>query len=1604
MSSTVEEILDKLYFSATDERDKGDKFERLMLQFFKTDVVYAERFSEVWMWMDWPGRAGRRDNGIDLVARERETGEVVAVQCKFFDPGRALAKADIDSFLSESGKNPFSRRIVVTTTDHWGPNAEAAIHDQQIPVERMRFMDLAASSIDWSAFDLSTPEVMTLKGRKQLREHQVEALEKVRSGLATSDRGKLIMACGTGKTFTSLKIVEDMVPLGGKVLFLVPSIALLSQSLQEWSIEAEHSLRTFAVCSDTKIGKRGANASEDIAAVDLAHPSTTDPAKLAGRLMDTGAGQGRITVVFSTYQSIDVVAQAQGMGAGDFDLIVCDEAHRTTGATLAGQDESAFTRVHDQAYLRASKRLYMTATPRIYDDASKTKAGQSQAVLASMDDELLYGPELHRLGFGEAVSRGLLTDYKVLVLAVDEGAVSKTFQQQFAADGELKLDDVAKIVGCWNGLAKRGQAEHSFATDPSPMRKAVAFARDIKSSKQFAAMFEAIVADYVQDNPLTDAEREAGRTDLIADVHHVDGTDNILRRNEELDWLKAETEPHEARVLSNARCLSEGVDVPALDAVMFLNPRKSVVDVVQSVGRVMRRAPGKQYGYIILPIGIPAGMTPEDALRDNDRYRVVWEVLQALRAHDERFDAMVNKIDLNTGRDERIQIIGVDGTTDGESEQDRDPSAPEPVQGAFDLASLGQWRDAIYAKIVTKVGSRRYWEDWAKDVAVIAERHRTRLLTLIEEPTVAPAFEEFLTALRRNLNESISPGDAIDMLSQHLITKPVFDALFEDHAFTEHNSVSKVMQNMLNTLEGANLEAETDALEDFYESVRLRAAGIDNAEGKQRIITELYERFFKLAFPRAANALGIVYTPVQVVDFIIRSVDHLLKEHFGAGITAPGVHVLDPFTGTGTFIVRLLQSGLINPEDLARKYASELHANEIMLLAYYIAAINIETTFADLSANDSETAAYVPFEGVVLTDTFQMAEDGDLDDQQVFRRNNARLEAQKALDIRVIIGNPPYSVGQTSGNDNNANLKYPTLDRAIESTYAKRSTATNKNSLYDSYVRAIRWASNRIGDAGIIGFVTNGGFIDANTTDGLRKTLADEFTTIYIYNLRGNQRTAGEQSRREGGKIFDSGSRNTVAVTFLVKDPTAVDRAVVNYYDIGDYLSREQKLDLVDTATIETLPWTHITPNDAGDWTNQRSDIFHTFDPVAGKKKGEGIFRTFSGGLKTNRDAWAYNFSSVELKRNVTRMVEFYNSQVDDFATLVADNNIREPKDHVNGFIDTDPTKFSWNVSDKQRLVHGERYSADSGAITTSAYRPFTRQLVSFDLRHNDRVYQLPSMFPTPKHPNYGFVTNGIGTHHSFGLLATDTVPNLHLMHTGQFFARYTYEQVDEGVLDLPEVDVVEGYRRMDNISDTALRDYRAAYGATVTKDDIFEYIYGLLHSDDFRAEFAADLKRSLPRIPKVPAADFPAFVAAGQQLLDLHMNYEDVESYALTVAGDVEGVDPYAAYRVEKLRWARSGKAVDRSTIIYNSRLTVSGVPDEAHEYVLGTRSALEWIIDRYQVKTHKDSQITNDPNDWSRETGNPRYILDLIAKVTTVSVETVRIVNSLPRVVFGQ
>jgi predicted helicase len=1634
--TALETLLDTLRKSSVSEREKGTYFEELILAYLRNEATYRDLYSQVWTWAEWAPSHGftGKDDGIDLVAQDAATGEFHAIQCKFYDPDYKLQKKDIDSFFTASGKKPFIYRIIISTTDHWSEHAENALIDQQPPVSKITLHDLENSQIDWAKFQPKKAPV--LKPKKTLMPHQESALAAVRAGLKDADRGKMIMACGTGKTFTSLKIAEALAGRGKRVLFLVPSLSLLSQSLTEWTQESDIPLHSFAVCSDSDVGKKKGRKEDDAVqtlAHELRYPATTDAARLA-KGVALRQDDDHMIVVFSTYHSIEVIHEAQAThGLGDFDLIVCDEAHRTTGATYEGADESTFVRVHDAAYIRSARRLYMTATPRIYGDSAKAVAERDNVALYSMDNEAWYGKQLFVITFSEAVKRGLLVDYKVIVLAVEESHINRRLQKLLAdGDNQLRVDDAAKIVGCWKALAKLGITEDGSAT-PEPMRRAVAFCQVIEpnkgakvhkvSSKEIAGMFQAVVEAYQASEDVEEAAQ------LVCEARHVDGSMNAGEKEAKLDWLKAPTPPDTCRILSNVRCLSEGVDVPALDAVLFLTPRNSQVDVVQSVGRVMRRAEGKKRGYVVLPVVIPAGVEPHEALADNKTYAVVWQVLQALRSHDDRFDAMVNKLELVGPDRSKMEVIAIadkiqpkapqkdaKGTKVGKAKgkyaigdatSNYDP-APEQASIPFEV---GEIERALYAKVVEKCGNRHHWEDWANDIAKIAQTHIDRIQALLEDPSqieARNAFNHFSSELRDDLNDKISEDEIVEMLAQHLITKPVFEALFADYSFATHNPMSKAMQAVLDVLDKQNLSKEAATLKDFYASVKLRAEGIDSAAGKQKIVVELYDKFFRNAFPKMTERLGIVYTPVEVVDFILHSVNYLLHKEFGQTLGCKNVHILDPFTGTGTFITRLLQSGLIKPGELAHKYSHEIHANELVLLAYYIAAINIEATYHGIAGGN-----YVPFEGICLTDTFQMYEKEDLVDQLLVD-NSKRRKRQKTLDIRVIVGNPPYSVGQGDANENNANVAYSGLDARIRATYAARSNANNKNALYDSYIRSIRWASDRIGNAGIIGFVTNAGFVEASTADGLRQCLAEEFSSLYVFHLRGNARTSGEQRRKEKDNVFGVGSRAPIAISLLVKNPQASQHGQIHIHDIGDYLSREDKLKrIADYASIEGIPshaWKNIIPDAHGDWLKQRDDGFGLFLAMGdkGDKAAVSLFDNYSRGLETGRDAWVFNSSKSRLIKNISSMIDCYNQEIDRTCARQLTGRKKDRMDSVKALVSNDPSRISWTSSLLAQAVEGKKISYVASTLTKSLYRPFTTQWCVYDGNVVHRLGQMPQIFPDFNADNLVIGVSGGGEKTAFSALISREVPSLHFVDVegSQCFPRYLYDeaakQSDQGLFAGQDCG---GSRRRDAITDAGLAHFQSAYpGETIQKEDLFYYVYGLLHSPEYRERYSDNLSKELPRIPRVrKPEDFRSFSQAGRDLADLHLNYETVDKYPLTIQADGQLTD--ADYRVEKMKFAKTrdsetGKSInDRTTVIYNNKITLSGIPEAAWDYFVNGKAALDWVMERQAVRVDKDSGIVNDANDWAIETmGNPKYPLELFQRVVTVSLETQKIVATLP------
>ena len=1643
--TALRDVLDTFRASSQSEREKGNYFENLSKIYFENEPKYKDLYEAVWLWEDWrkywieqgnsdPGT----DTGIDLVARTKQTNEYHAIQAKFYDSETTLYKRHIDSFFTASGKKPFTQRLLILTTDNVSHHVDDAMQEQNTPTQKITLSDLENSKINWA--DTFKKKEVILQEPKSLRDYQRNAIQNVSYGLESADRGKLIMACGTGKTFTALRLAEEVAGKGGRVLFLVPSLSLLSQTLTEWTQESTLPMHSFAVCSDSEVGKkRDKDDDYQMLVHELRYPATTNPKALANEF-NRRQDDEHLNVIFSTYHSIQVISDAQKNNElPDFDLIICDEAHRTTGAIYDGEDESAFVKIHNADFIKSKKRIYMTATPRVYGVAAKAKAENDSIVLYDMDNEEQYGKTLHTLSFSEAVKRGILVDYKVIVLTVSEDHISKNLQKVLADENNsLRVDDAAKIVGCWRALSKQ-DTQVDLELDPDPMKRAVAFCQVIEinkgskthkvSSKNIAGMFQKVVDEYraalVKENP----EHEDAVSQLICEAAHVDGSMNAAQKEEKLDWLKAELPENTCRVLSNVRCLSEGVDVPALDAVLFLTPRNSQVDVVQSVGRVMRKPKDskKQLGYVILPVVIPTGMSPEEALNDNKSYKVVWEVLQALRSHDDRFDAMINKLDLAGQDRSKMEVIAITdkisqkkkpegggagagkgkpkikkakGSVIGSSPQ----NYQDPKQAELNI-EIGEIERAIMAKVVRKCGNRFYWDDWAKDIAKIAQTHISRITAILENAEnkiEIKAFNKFLKELKEDLNDSISSEEAIEMLAQHIITKPVFDALFEGYSFAQHNPVSMAMQGVLNALNEHSLDKEVDTLEKFYASVKMRAQGIDNLAAKQKIIVELYDKFFRNAFPRMTEKLGIVYTPVEAVDFIIHSINDALSSEFGQTLGDSNIHILDPFTGTGTFITRLIQSGLIDRAQLPYKYKNEIHANEIVLLAYYIAAINIEQVYHSI-----EEGEYVPFDGICLTDTFALYEKDDLVSESL-RDNNERLKKQKTLDIRVIMGNPPYSAGQKNENDDNQNIEYPSLDSRISDTYVFNSSKKmGKSKAYDSYIRAIRWASDRIKNRGVIGFITGAGFVDKPAMDGIRKTLISEFSSIYVLNLRGDVRKnmLSKGGAKEGQNIFGSGSMTGIAISILVKNPESKRSGKIFYADIGDDLKTDEKLEkLKDLRSIGQMGsegiWSEVEPDKHGDWINQRNGDFDEFISMGSKsdKTQPQIFKTYSMGVKTNRDEWVYQFSRTGLISTLQKMLSFYNSEVDRLS-LKSEKEIEEG-------LNRDKSKIKWTTDIQSGISKGKKYSLVNEDVRISQYRPFTKSWVYANSNWNWTRHLMPKIFPTSETQNLAIGVAGTGARSGFSALITDTLPELQVVDNGQYFPLYLYESADKNSESLSndlfseQQSQSNGLVRSDGIADLGLEYFQSKYPKDLlTKEDIFYYIYGLLHSQEYKEKYADNLSKELPKIPAVKKyIDFQKFSHAGRELAKLHLNYDHVAPYPLTVES-IKPVDQLSAsdYRVEQMKFAAKS---DKSKVIYNNFISLTNIPIEAYDYVINSKSALEWVMDRQSTSMAKEAVITNDANDWAIETMNdPAYPLKLFQRVVTVSLETMKIVKNLPK-----
>ncbi|GAA7863828.1 DEAD/DEAH box helicase family protein [Helicobacter pylori] len=1271
--STYKLIKEKL--QAISPNQKGSLFEKISKHFLK-EHDSANEYESIDLWNDWELRGKEGDRGIDMVVTTTSK-EYIAVQCKYHQNNISLN--DIATFLTQLqsgvGEVRFKKGIIISTSN-LSSNALKAIEQirksKGIDIVGISEEDFIYSQIDWEKFDpTQTQGELPLCDKKKPRPHQTEAIKATKEYFSNpkNTRGKLIMACGTGKTYTSLKIMEA---LDSKItLFLAPSIALLSQTFREYAQEKSEPFYASIVCSDDKVGKSKKNKNDD----DTDDINFSElPNKPSTRLEDIlsvcelAQKENKRFIIFSTYQSALRIKEAQEAGLGEIDLVICDEAHRTVGAMYSSNerdDKNAFTLCHSDGNIKAKKRLYMTATPKVYSESSKAKAKESDNIIYSMDDEYIFGEEIYTLNFSKAIALDLLTDYKVMILAVrkeDLSGVTNSVNKKISrleAEG-TKLDKklinnefVCKIIGTHKGLAKKdlivlgdeNKEDHNLQNknDTTPSQRAISFCKSINTSKNIKDSFETIMECY--DEEL----KKKSFKNLEISIDHIDGTMNCKVRLEKLEELN-EFKPNTCKVLSNARCLSEGVDVPALDSIVFFDGKSAMVDIIQAVGRVMRKAKHKKRGYIILPIALEESEIQNlDEAVNNTNFKNIWKVIKALRSHD---PSLVDEATFK----EKIKIFGSDDHNNDETNQDdeelkkdkTEQTKQDPKQAQktlFDAILLQDLANAVYNVMPTKLGDRNYWENFTKKTGNIARTLNNRLKMIFEKNP--EFFHDFLDSLRGNIHQNIKEDEALDMITSHIITKPIFDAIFGDNI---KNPISKALDKMVQKLSTLGLQGETKDLKNLYKSVKTEAMHAKSQKSQQELIKNLYNTFFKVAFRKQSEKLGIVYTPIEVVDFILRATNGILKKHFNTDFNDQSITIFDPFTGTGSFIARLLskENGLISDEALKEKFLNNLFAFDIVLLAYYIALINIT------QAAQNRDGSLKNFKNIALTDSLDIYEEknnkGSFDFFKDLEENKEIKSTIEKQNIRVIIGNPPYSAGAKSQNDNNQNLSHPKLEKRVYEKYGKNSTSGSVGkTTRDTLIQSIYMASELLKDKGVLGFVVNGSFIDSKSADGFRKCVAKEFAHLYVLNLRGNTRTSGETFRKEGGKIFDSGSRATIAIIFFVKD-NSVTNNTIHYYDIGDYLKREEKLNrLANFLDLDAIPFETITPNNKGDWINQREDGFEKLIPLKRDKNSKSVFDINSNGVATNRDPWVYNFSPDALMQNVQKCIDTYNADLKRF-------------------------------------------------------------------------------------------------------------------------------------------------------------------------------------------------------------------------------------------------------------------------------------------------------------------------------------------------------------------
>ena len=1433
-------------------QEKGRQLERAAHLY----LLEQQEVDDVYTWRDWAHKQeiSANDIGVDLVAIR--DGQPWAVQCKHW--AREVSWNDLGTFIGTlndvslgfAGGYLIAGGISRTAADRLANSAKPVV---VIPAAHLAdYLDLPAGPRPPSA-----PHT--------LRPYQTEAVTHALQGLDQHGRGKLIMAPGTGKTTVAAHIATRM-GKGALILFCCPTIALLDQSIRAFRRDCPD-LHACAVVSDAAVGRE-----EDGLSV-LAFPATTK----AEDLLSFTPRADKINVVFATYQSLAVIAQAQRKDFPEFDLAICDEAHRTAGVSTAEDD--AFRLIHDNQKIRARRRLYMTATPRVFDVREEQRKVLDEDLtirLYDMSDEAVYGPTLYEYGMRRAINDGYLSPYRLVVIAVDRTAVQEQLREYLASEGAHSLDDTTKLIGLAHLVSGRVTDERGESITVRAKR-GIVFLNRVSRAEKVAKDFAGI------------CRSTTGVSNL--DIRHIDGRMSAWEKRALIDWLAEQGE--EVRILANAKVLGEGIDVPALDFIAFLDPRESVIEVIQAVGRVVRRAEGKTHGLIFVPLVISGDQSLDDVF-EGGPYKTLWRVLNALAAVDDGFLS-------------RLRLKMLRGQAQAEAgDEDAGDEVIVVAPPSIKTELLEQLREHLRLKVVRSLRlGREFLLDWAAETAQLAQALKREVVAAVQKDAqMQSAFAELKEALRAFLREDASDQDAIDLIVQYVLIHPIFDAIFE-----RRGAIDELLHQFFGRFKSF-LANNAPALPGFYARARERAAGLRDEAERQEFLRHVYTHFLSVAFRETAEALGIAFTPLALVEFVVRFADRLTRTHFGRGLEDEGVVILDPFAGVGTFIA--MAAAIMDGEKLKGKLArGEVWANEILLLPYMAAAKNIESTIARLTGD-----AQAEFSAALWSDSFRVMEYyyGQAQPQLpevVPPLYRAHIAAQLAARVNVILTNPPWRGGRKSENEANPNAVYPNLRRRIAETYARPAPYMPRllSALYNTSIQALRMASDRLRE-GVIGFVMDNGWLKSSSGRGVRQALREEFDEVYVYDLRGDARTSGETRKQEGENVFGEQSRSGVCILMAVRRTSSGSHQGRIYYrTVPDYADLETKFGQLkaDAENPDRIPWQTLTPDRQHDWLAQGREGYETLVGL------DEIFGLETFGLKSHRDRYAWNFSADELGAHMKRLIGAYNDHVARLPEMGTD---------LEGWIERDPRVIKWDRSLKQKLLQKVRGEFLAARIYPGLYRPFVPMFAYFDAVFNAQTGKLAQVFPDAQARTPCIVVSGPSTKGVFSALCCDRLPDYGLLGSTLVYPLYRYAEKSALLALPPEL----------NISQAVLDRFRSALGdGDIGAEDLFYYALGVLSTPSYRQEYANDLARERPRIPIHPA--FRGIARAGRALAELQMGFERLAPLDLELEGD-----PNAP-----LQRARYDRAED--CVVVNGCWKLSGFPPEAVRYRVGAYHPVEWL-----------------------------------------------------------